>query len=63
MVMERGDINVSTVGSCLAWMQARLSRKGAPMRPAPASTALAKYKVLDLTRARAGPTAVRQLAD
>jgi formyl-CoA transferase len=33
------------------------------MRPAPASTALAKYRVLDLTRARAGPTAVRQLAD
>ncbi len=33
------------------------------MRPAPASTALAKYTVLDLTRARAGPTAVRQLAD
>ena len=33
------------------------------MRPAMASTALAKYKVLDLTRARAGPTAVRQLAD
>ena len=28
-----------------------------------ASKALAKYKVLDLTRARAGPTAVRQLAD
>jgi crotonobetainyl-CoA:carnitine CoA-transferase CaiB-like acyl-CoA transferase len=33
------------------------------MRQAPASKALAKYKVLDLTRARAGPTAVRQLAD
>jgi len=33
------------------------------MRQAPASQALAKYKVLDLTRARAGPTAVRQLAD
>ena len=33
------------------------------MRPATASTALAKYTVLDLTRARAGPTAVRQLAD
>jgi crotonobetainyl-CoA:carnitine CoA-transferase CaiB-like acyl-CoA transferase len=31
--------------------------------PAPASKALAKYTVLDLTRARAGPTAVRQLAD
>jgi crotonobetainyl-CoA:carnitine CoA-transferase CaiB-like acyl-CoA transferase len=30
---------------------------------APASKALAKYTVLDLTRARAGPTAVRQLAD
>ncbi len=29
----------------------------------PASKALAKYKVLDLTRARAGPTAVKQLAD
>jgi len=28
-----------------------------------ASTVLAKYKVLDLTRARAGPTAVKQLAD
>src|SRR5262249_19730399 len=33
------------------------------MRQAPASKALAKYKVIDLTRARAGPTAVRQLAD
>jgi crotonobetainyl-CoA:carnitine CoA-transferase CaiB-like acyl-CoA transferase len=33
------------------------------MRHTPASTALAKYKVLDLTRARAGPTAARQLAD
>src|SRR4029077_15807825 len=33
------------------------------MSPATASTALSKYKVLDLTRARAGPTAVRQLAD
>ena len=28
-----------------------------------ASTVLSKYKVLDLTRARAGPTAVKQLAD
>lgn len=33
------------------------------MSLAPASKALAKYKVLDLTRARAGPTAVKQLAD
>ena len=33
------------------------------MRPITASKALAKYKVLDLTRARAGPTAARQLAD
>ena len=33
------------------------------MSPATASKALAKYTVLDLTRARAGPTAVRQLAD
>jgi formyl-CoA transferase len=32
------------------------------MSQATASQALAKYKVLDLTRARAGPTAVRQLA-
>src|SRR5256885_3374097 len=32
--------------------------------PAPrASTALARYTVLDLTRVRAGPTCVRQLAD
>src|SRR3972149_6575567 len=29
----------------------------------PASQALKKYLVLDLTRARAGPTAARQLAD
>jgi len=29
----------------------------------PASTALARFKVLDLTRVRAGPTCVRQLAD
>jgi formyl-CoA transferase len=28
-----------------------------------ASTALARYTVLDLTRVRAGPTCVRQLAD
>lgn len=33
------------------------------MQQATASKALSKYKVLDLTRARAGPTAVRQLAD
>lgn len=33
------------------------------MTAEPASTVLAKYKVLDLTRARAGPTAVKQLAD
>ena len=29
----------------------------------PASTVLSRYKVLDLTRARAGPTAARQMAD
>src|ERR1700738_3416201 len=29
----------------------------------PASQALARFKVLDLTRVRAGPTCVRQLAD
>src|SRR3954447_14485732 len=29
----------------------------------PTSKALARFKVLDLTRARAGPTAARQLAD
>ena len=29
----------------------------------PASQALARFKVIDLTRVRAGPTAVRQLAD
>ena len=29
----------------------------------PASAVLSKYKVLDLTRARAGPIAVKQLAD
>ena len=29
----------------------------------PASSALKKYTVLDLTRVRAGPTCVRQLAD
>ena len=33
------------------------------MRHTPASKALAKYTVIDLSRARAGPTAVRQLAD
>lgn len=33
------------------------------MSTEPASTVLANYKVLDLTRARAGPTAVKQLAD
>src|SRR3978361_676911 len=30
---------------------------------APASKALARFKVLDLTRVRAGPTAARQFAD
>ena len=29
----------------------------------PASSALSHFKVLDLTSARAGPTAARQLAD
>ena len=29
----------------------------------PASTALSRFKVLDLTRVRAGPTCVKQLAD
>jgi formyl-CoA transferase len=29
----------------------------------PASQALARFTVLDLTRVRAGPTCVRQLAD
>ncbi len=33
------------------------------MTVAPASTALMRFKVLDLTRVRAGPTCVRQLAD
>jgi formyl-CoA transferase len=33
------------------------------MTVAPASTALKRFKVLDLTRVRAGPTCVRQLAD
>jgi crotonobetainyl-CoA:carnitine CoA-transferase CaiB-like acyl-CoA transferase len=31
--------------------------------PSPAAMPLARFKVLDLTRVRAGPTAVRQLAD
>src|ERR1700736_2992087 len=35
----------------------------APMSRPPASEALARFKVLDLTRVRAGPTCVRQLAD
>jgi len=39
------------------------SRQGAYMNPATASKARSKDKVLDLTCARAGPTAVRQLAD
>lgn len=33
------------------------------MATEPASNVLSKYKVLDLTRARAGPTAAKQLAD
>src|SRR5215813_853784 len=56
-------INVPRAGPGLSCEQNRTSRKAAPMRHTPASKALAKYKVLDLTRARAGPTAVRQLAD
>jgi crotonobetainyl-CoA:carnitine CoA-transferase CaiB-like acyl-CoA transferase len=39
-----------------------LSTECAMSRP-PASQALARFKVLDLTRVRAGPTCVRQLAD
>ncbi len=34
-----------------------------PERPDPTPGPLARFKVLDLTRVRAGPTAVRQLAD
>ena len=34
-----------------------------PTAPPPASTALARFKVIDLSRVRAGPTAARQLAD
>src|ERR1700751_2920805 len=34
-----------------------------PMSRPPASQALARFKVLDLTRVRSGPTCVRQLAD
>src|SRR3989442_12448771 len=34
-----------------------------PIPPVPASTALARFRVLDLSRVRAGPTCVRQLAD
>jgi crotonobetainyl-CoA:carnitine CoA-transferase CaiB-like acyl-CoA transferase len=33
------------------------------MPHAPASSALARFRVLDLTRVRAGPTCVKQLAD
>jgi crotonobetainyl-CoA:carnitine CoA-transferase CaiB-like acyl-CoA transferase len=60
---SRLAISVPTAGPRLSCAQDRPSRKAAPMRQATASKALAKYKVLDLTRARAGPTAVRQLAD
>src|SRR6266702_3780738 len=45
----------------------RLARSAIPqeqtMSRLPASEALARFKVLDLTRVRAGPTCVRQLAD
>src|SRR3989442_8388875 len=34
-----------------------------PIPPVPASTALARFRVLDLSRVRAGPTCVRELAD
>ncbi len=43
--------------------QSKNDRKGECMSQATASKALSKYKVIDLTRARAGPTAARQLAD
>ena len=52
-----------TADQGLSCVQDRPHRKAAPVSLATASTALAKYTVLDLTRARAGPTAVRQLAD
>jgi formyl-CoA transferase len=39
------------------------STSGHPMTRQPASSALARFRVLDLTRVRAGPTCVKQLAD
>src|SRR5206468_276408 len=40
----------------------RYSDPRSPMPHVPASTALARFRVLDLSRVRAGPTCVRQLA-
>ena len=41
----------------------RLEEKEVRMTPGPSAGPLARFKVIDLTRVRAGPTAVRQLAD
>jgi crotonobetainyl-CoA:carnitine CoA-transferase CaiB-like acyl-CoA transferase len=41
----------------------RVAAKGNAVPHKPASSALARFTVLDLTRVRSGPTAVRQLAD
>jgi formyl-CoA transferase len=56
-------MNAPTAGNGLSFDQDNNRRKAESMSQATASKALSKYKVLDLTRARAGPTAARQLAD
>src|SRR2546429_8068561 len=58
-------------GSCRGRQRGAISRIVGPPTPSAgtdmtfprASTALSRFTVLDLTRVRAGPTCVRQLAD
>jgi hypothetical protein len=54
---------MARLASVPRWRSMGARLEGTPMPIPQASTALARYTVLDLTRVRAGPTCVRQLAD